>query len=113
LQTLFFKFTARPQSVELFTMLGVEPWGRISTGIIEFIAGILLIVPSTVFIGAFFGVGLMTVAVLSHLTVIGIESFGDGGLLFTLAIIVFSCSAALLVLHKEQGSKLWNKLTSC
>jgi hypothetical protein len=54
----------------------------------------------------------MTVAVLSHLTVIGIESFGDGGLLFTLAIIVFSCSAALLVLHKEQGSKLWNKLTS-
>ena len=29
LQTLYFKFTAQPESVQLFTVLGMEPWGRI------------------------------------------------------------------------------------
>ena len=79
LQTLYFKFTAQPESVELFTKLGVEPWGRIGTGIIELIASILLLIPSTVFIGALLGMGLMAGAIASHLLVIGIESQGDGG----------------------------------
>src|SRR4051812_31403721 len=93
LQTLYFKFTAHPESVELFTKLGVEPWGRIGTGIIELIAGILLLIPVSVFIGALLGVGLMAGAILSHLTVIGISSKGDGGQLFMLAIIVLACCA--------------------
>jgi putative oxidoreductase len=88
LQTLYFKFTGHPESVELFTKLGVEPWGRIGTGIIELVASILLLVPATVFIGALLGVGLMAGAIVSHLTVIGIESKGDGGQLFYLAITV-------------------------
>ena len=49
LQTLYFKFTAHPESVELFTKLGVEPWGRIGTGIIELITGLLLLIPATAF----------------------------------------------------------------
>lgn len=108
LQTLYFKFTGHPESVALFTKLGVEPWGRIGTGIIELIAGILLLVPSTVFAGAFLGVGLMTGAIMSHLTVIGIESKGDGGQLFMLAVIVMVCCLAVLVLHRNQGIALWN-----
>jgi len=88
LQTLYFKFSAHPESVELFTKLGIEPWGRIGTGIIELIASILLLIPATVFVGAFLGIGLMAGAILSHLTVIGISSKGDGGQLFMLAIIV-------------------------
>ena len=91
LQTLYFKFTGHPESVALFTKLGVEPWGRIGTGVIELIAGILLLIPSTVFVGAFIGVGLMAGAIVSHLTVIGIESKGDGGQLFMLAITVMVC----------------------
>ena len=110
LQTLYFKFTAHPESVELFTKLGAEPWGRIGTGIIELIASILLLIPASVFIGAILGVGLMTGAILSHLTVIGIESKGDGGQLFMLAIIVLVCCLILLVLHKKQGIALYNRI---
>ena len=71
-QTLFFKFTAAAESVELFSKLGVEPWGRIGTGVIELIAGILLLIPTTVFVGTFLGIGLMSGAILSHLFVIEI-----------------------------------------
>ena len=102
LQTLYFKFTAQPESVELFTKLGVEPWGRIATGIIELITSILLLIPSTVFIGAFLGIGLMAGAIVSHIAVIGIESQGDGGQLFMLAIIVLLCCIILSVLYKQQ-----------
>jgi putative oxidoreductase len=109
LQTLYFKFTGHPESVELFTKLGVEPWGRIGTGIIELIAGILLLIPSTVFIGAMLGAGLMAGAIVSHLTAIGISSGGDGGALFILAIVVMLCCSILLLLHKQQGIALFNR----
>jgi uncharacterized membrane protein YphA (DoxX/SURF4 family) len=106
LQTLYFKFTGQPESVELFSKLGVEPWGRIGTGVIELIASILLLIPSTVIIGAFLGVGLMGGAILSHLLVIGIESNADGGQLFMLAFVVLISCMALLFLHKSQVVKL-------
>lgn len=105
LQTLYFKFTGHPESVELFTKLGVEPWGRIGTGVIELIASALLLIPSTVFIGAFLGIGLMSGAILSHLTIIGIESKGDGGQLFLLAIAVWVCSALVMLLYRHQAKK--------
>jgi len=109
LQTLYFKFTGHPESVELFTKLGVEPWGRIGTGVIELITGILVLIPSTVFIGALLGVGLMSGAILSHLAVIGIESKGDGGQLFMLAIVVWLCCAISMLLYKHQGIVLIKK----
>jgi uncharacterized membrane protein YphA (DoxX/SURF4 family) len=110
LQTLYFKLTANPESVELFTKLGVEPWGRIGTAIIELIAGILLLIPSTVFIGAFLGVGLMAGAIMSHLTVIGIESKGDGGQLFMLAIVVLICCLLLIIIHRAKGAELYKTI---
>ncbi len=109
LQTLYFKFTAQPESVELFSKLGVEPWGRIGTGVIELITGILLLLPSTVFIGAFLGVGLMLGAILSHLLVIGIESKGDGGQLFMLAVIVLVLCLVLSFIYKKQAIDLYAK----
>jgi len=112
LQTLYFKFTAQPESVELFTKLGVEPWGRIGTGVIELITGILLLIPSTVFIGAFLGIGLMAGAILSHLTVLGIQSQGDGGQLFTLAIIVLVLCSILSIIYRKQGIDLYKKILS-
>jgi putative oxidoreductase len=110
LQTLYFKFTAHPESVELFTKLGVEPWGRIGTGIMELITGILLLIPATAFLGAFLGFGLMVGAIISHLTVIGIESQGDGGQLFILAITVFVLCILIQIIHKEQGIVLVKKI---
>ena len=109
LQTLYFKFTGHPESVELFTKLGVEPWGRIGTGVIELITGILLLIPATAFIGGFLGMGLMAGAIASHLLVIGVESKGDGGQLFMLAITVLVLSLIIQFLHKEQGIMLFNK----
>ncbi len=110
LQTLYFKLTAHPESVELFTKLGVEPWGRIGTAIIELIAGILLLIPSTVFIGAFLGVGLMAGAIMSHLTIIGIESKGDGGQLFMLAILVLICCLLLTIIHRKKGVEYYKRI---
>ncbi len=110
LQTLYFKFTGHPESVELFTKLGVEPWGRIGTGVIELIASVLLLIPSTVFIGAFLGFGLMSGAILSHFTVIGIESKGDGGQLFMLAIVVWICCAVIMLLNKHQAILFLNRV---
>lgn len=109
LQTLYFKFSAHPESVEIFTKLGVEPWGRIGTGIIELITGILLLIPSTVFIGALLGIGLMSGAILSHIMVLGIESKGDGGQLFMLAIVVLVFCSVLCFVYKQQGINLWSK----
>ena len=73
LQTLYFKFTAQPESVELFTKLGMEPWGRIGTGIGELITAILLLIPRTTLLGAVMGVGLMSGAIFFHLTKLGIN----------------------------------------
>ena len=111
LQTLYFKFTGHPESVALFSKLGVEPWGRVGTGIIELIAGILLLLPATFLIGALLGVGLMAGAILSHIMVIGIESSGDGGQLFLLAIIVLCSCVLILILKRAELLLLLKKIT--
>jgi len=106
-QTLFFKFTGAQESVYIFTKLGLEPWGRIGSGVVELIAVILLLIPSTVSIGAILSLGTISVAILSHLTKLGIvvinsDGSSDGGLLFALALIVFVCSAIILVIYRRE-----------
>lgn len=101
-QTLFFKFTGAEESVYIFTSLGVEPWGRIGSGIVELIASVLLVVPATAPIGAVMALGVMTGAILCHLTVLGIQVKDDGGLLFGLALVVFVCSAIVLAIRRAQ-----------
>lgn len=102
LQTLFFKFTAAPESVYIFTRVHAEPWGRIGSGLVELIAAVLILIPRTIWAGALLALGVMAGAIVSHLTVLGIEVMGDGGLLFALALIVFCTSAVALVLHRTQ-----------
>ncbi|TGD59664.1 DoxX family membrane protein [Flavobacterium humi] len=101
LQTLFFKFTANPESVYIFTKLGIEPYGRIGSGIVELIASILLFVDKTRFYAAFTAMGTMLVAILSHLFVLGIEVNDDKGTLFILALITFFCSLLLMIRYKD------------
>jgi putative oxidoreductase len=101
LQTLFFKFTGAPESVYIFTTLGAEPWGRIGSGIAELIASGLLLWTGTAGIGGVLAMGLMAGAIGSHLTRLGIEVQGDGGLLFALACLVFLCGAATAWLHRD------------
>jgi uncharacterized membrane protein YphA (DoxX/SURF4 family) len=96
LQTLFFKFTGSPESVYIFTKVGIEPWGRILVGILELVAGVLLMIPVTAWLGATLALGLMAGAVGMHLTLLGIEVMDDGGYLFFLALTVAICSAFVL-----------------
>jgi uncharacterized membrane protein YphA (DoxX/SURF4 family) len=96
LQTLWFKFRAAPESVYIFSKLGVEPYGRIGSGIVELIAGILLLTPRYSWLGALIAAGVMSGAILSHLTILGIEVQGDHGELFILAIVVFVISLIIL-----------------
>jgi uncharacterized membrane protein YphA (DoxX/SURF4 family) len=102
LQTLFFKFTGAAESKYIFTKVHAEPWGRIGSGLIELIAAALILYPRTTALGAVVSVGVMAGAVFSHLTVLGIEVQGDGGLLFALALTVFIGSAVLLVMFRKQ-----------
>jgi hypothetical protein len=100
LQTLFFKFTGAAESVYILQALGAEPWGRIGSGIAELATAILLLAPSTAALGGLLGIGVMSGAILSHLTILGIEIMGDGGLLFALALIVWAASAVVLWLYR-------------
>lgn len=104
LQTLFFKFTGAEESKFIFsTLMGAEnEWiGRIGSGVVELIATILILYPSTTWLGAFLALGTMSGAIMSHLTQLGIVVKGDGGLLFGLAIVVFVASAILLFLNRK------------
>lgn len=102
LQTLFFKFTGAPESVFIFSTLGVEPWGRIGSGIVELIASVLLLVPRTSVLGALLALGSMAGAIVSHLLFLGIEIMGDGGLLFVLATVVLTASATIVVVRRAE-----------
>ena len=103
-QTLFFKFTGAEESKYIFTtVMGAEyeAIGRIGSGIVELIAAILLLIPSTASIGAVLALGTITGAIFSHLTKLGIVVKDDGGLLFILAVVVFLLSGVTLLLHRK------------
>ena len=102
LQTLFFKFTGAEESIYIFSTLGVEPWGRIGSGVAELVAAVLLLVPATAPVGALLTMGLMAGAIGSHLTLLGIEIRGDGGLLFGLAVVAFAGSAIVFLIRRAQ-----------
>jgi uncharacterized membrane protein YphA (DoxX/SURF4 family) len=102
LQTLFFKFSAAPESVYIFSKLGLEPWGRIGSGIVELIAAILILIPRTTSLGSLIAIGVISGAIISHLTKLGIVVQNNGGQLFILAIIVFVFSAVLLFIFRKQ-----------
>lgn len=106
-QTLYFKFTAAEESVYIFSTLGIEPFGRIGSGIVELIASILILIPRTTLLGALLGIGTMVGAIFSHIFVLGIVVKNDGGTLFTLAIITFICC---LILVYNQKNKIPNLL---
>jgi hypothetical protein len=109
LQTLFFKFTAAEESVYIFSSVGrfvgvtgVEPWGRIGSGVLELIASVLLLIPATASLGALLTIGVMAGAIASHLLILGTEVKGDGGLLFGLALAALTGSVIVLVLRRAQ-----------
>lgn len=108
-QTLRFKFTAHPDSVYIFTKVGLEPYGRIIIGTLELIAAILLLVPKTIWVGALLTLGIIGGAIMMHLTILGIEINNDGGLLFFTAIVTFLLSLVILLIYKRDIPVLGKK----
>src|SRR5262249_55222038 len=88
-QTLFFKFTGAKESVYIFSTVGMEPWGRIGSGVVELIASIMLVIPATVTVGAIISLVTISGAIFFHLTKLGIAlpAVNDRGELFTLAVV--------------------------
>jgi hypothetical protein len=101
-QTLFFKLTGAPEAVHIFTTLGVEPWGRVGTAVLELIAVVLLLIPRAAPAGALLGVGLMVGAIGGHLTKLGVVVQDDGGLLFGLALVTLAACVVVLALRRGQ-----------
>ena len=109
-QTLFFKFTGAEESKYIFSKLGMEPVGRIGSGFAELIAVILLLHPRTVTIGAVLSLAVISGAIVSHLTRLGIVVKDDGGLLFALAVTCFLGSAAILIIRRGQFPVIGSRL---
>ena len=103
LQTLYFKFSGAEESVYIFSQLGMEPWGRIGTGIFELIASILILYPGTTFLGSVLAIGLMLGAIGAHFIKLGIVVKNDGGQLFIYALIVLISSIILAVIYRNDG----------
>jgi uncharacterized membrane protein YphA (DoxX/SURF4 family) len=105
-QSLFFKFSGAEESIYIFSTLGMEPFGRIATGIAELIASVLLLIPRTTWLGAGLGAATMSGAIFFHLTKLGIEVKGDGGQLFLYAVITFVSCIVLLLMEKQKIQNL-------
>ncbi len=110
IQTLRFKFTAHSDSVYIFSQVGLEPYGRISIGIFELIAGILLLIPKTIWLGASLTLGLMLGAIFIHITKIGIEVNNDSGVLFATAVITSLLASVVLINFRKQLPLIGHKL---
>ena len=102
LQTLFFKFSGSEESVYIFKTLGMEPYGRIGTGVMELLASVLILYPKTTVYGAVLAVGLMGGAIFFHLTKLGLVVMDDGGQLFIYALLVFFSGLALVIIYRHQ-----------
>lgn len=100
-ETLWFKFTGHPESVWIFSRMGMESWWRYGQGLWELAASILLFVPRLTWLGSLLSLGAMSAAVLSHLTVIGIEVQGDAGLLFAMGVTAWVASFIAVWLHQQ------------
>ncbi len=110
-QTLYFKFSAHPDSVFIFSSLGIEPYGRIGLGILELLTAVLILIPKTKIYGGILSLGIISGAVFSHLGPLGIEILGDGGKVFYLALIVLVASLIFLILNFQKIIELKNKFT--
>lgn len=109
LQTLYFKFSAAPESVYIFSKIGMEPYGRIGIGILELIASILILIPRTTLYGAVLGLGLMLGAIQFHVTKLGVDVQNDGGKLFYLAVTVAVFCILLIVINRKQILSVFSK----
>ena len=101
IETLFFKFTTAPESVYIFKRMGTEPWMRWVQGLWELAASIGLLVPGLRWAGGVLTTGAMAAAILSHMTWLGYSIQGDHGLLFSMALVTFTCGFTVMWTYRH------------
>jgi putative oxidoreductase len=101
IETLFFKFTAAPESVYIFKRMGTEPWMRWVQGLWELTASIGLLLPRWRWAGGVLTTSAMAAAILSHVTWLGYSVQGDHGLLFGMAWVTFACDVTVMWMHRH------------
>lgn len=97
----YIKLSSNPGAIQLFTGLGLEPYGRFTIGLLELLAGLLLIYPATVKYGAVLGTMLMAGVIFIHLTKIGIALNGDYSF-FLIGLIAFLCCISLAWISSQR-----------
>ncbi len=102
LHTLYFNFRGAEESVDIFTKLGMEPWGRFGSGVLELMAAVLSLSGRWSTYGAAMAVGIMAGAIASNLKRLGVVVNDDGGLRFALAWTVFLAGAVVLWLRRSE-----------
>lgn len=109
------KFSGQEITVHIFTSLGVEPWGRILTGMIEVTVFALVLLPKTTVYGAILSLGVISGAILSHFAILGLVvknasgSVNDGGEIFITALIILALTLVNLFIHRRSIPVIGNK----
>jgi hypothetical protein len=112
-QTLWYKLSGAPETKALFGVLGMEPLGRYGTAAAELAAAVLLLIPRTAPVGAILAVGVISGAIMGHLTKLGVSidpaRLGDprleplaGPSLFVLAVVVFVSALGVLAIRRAE-----------
>lgn len=96
------KLMGAEMSISLFEKLGVEPWGRYGTGIMELLGAILLLIPATVVIGAMIVIVVMVGAIGAHFIALGFE--GQMMMMTMLATANLVISLVIAWLYRRQLS---------
>ena len=105
------KFLAPDITVYIFTELGVEPWGRILTGLVEFTIASMLIFPKSYAAGIAGSIVVLSGALLSHLFILGIVisnqtgEIDDGGVTFLTAIFMLALTIMCFKQFRKQSNQ--------
>lgn len=108
-QTLVFKFTYAPETQVIFADRGGRP-AATAVGVVELVCVVLLLVPRAAWLGALLSLLTIGGAIFTHLTALGVSiptapgvEETDGGLLFSLALLVAAGSLAVLWLRRADA----------
>lgn len=92
----YMKFIFSPDIVEVFMALGMQGFGIIFIGVIEFISALMLLSFRYSVIGAFIAFGVMLGVMIAHFTVLGIN-FG-----LLLGVTVILISFLIILIRKKE-----------
>lgn len=97
------KLTGDPDTIQMFTALGTEPWLRFVTAILELVGGIALLIPRTTLYGAVATALVALGAIGSHIAVLGF------GFPFPLALVLLVLAGVIFWMTRGRDSVTMSK----